>query len=77
MPDFTNLPTPTPELVASVHRDMGKLSAARAAVGMSQADVARVCGVSRGAVNRWEHGTRLPGGLAASALRVLLDGNLR
>ena len=71
--DTQTLPNPTAELVASVARDLPNLKSAREALELSQTDVAERCGVTRGAVCRWETGQRTPRGLAASVLRGILD----
>ncbi|MDQ3342190.1 MAG: helix-turn-helix domain-containing protein [Actinomycetota bacterium] len=66
-------------------RDLVRLSAARAAsrsgdarrlrvaAGLTQAEVAEVCGVTQGAVSHWEAGTRVPRGTAARRYARLLE----
>jgi putative transcriptional regulator len=44
--------------------------AARAATGLSQAEFARLLGVSRRTVQEWEQGRKTPTGAAASLLKV-------
>ena len=46
-------------LVRQAARD-GRARETRVAAGLSQADVAAVCGVSPQAVTRWERGERVP-----------------
>ncbi len=38
----------------------GEAKNIRLAVGLSEADIARACGVTASGVNRWEHGHRYP-----------------
>lgn len=44
--------------------------AARAATGLSQAEFARLLGVSRRTVQEWEQGRKTPTGAAASLLKI-------
>lgn len=55
-----------------IRRDYSIIALYRAKVKMSQADLARHCGVSRSTINRLERGNRLP----SDALLTAISSNL-
>lgn len=73
MMNTNGLPKPTKELIASIREDLPSFRALREQANLTQADVAAETGVTHSAVAHWEAGRRVPTGLAASALRVMMD----
>ena len=68
------LPPPRSFVIApSVYREkgsQGNVQALRRKIGLSQADFAKVLGVSKTTVSHWEQGTRKPDGASARLLQI-------
>ena len=68
------LPPPRSFVIApSVYREkgsQGNIQALRRKIGLSQADFAKVLGVSKNTICSWEQGTRKPDGASARLLQI-------
>ena len=68
------LPPPRAFVIApSVYREkgsQGNVQALRRKIGLSQADFAKVLGVSKNTICSWEQGTRKPDGASARLLQI-------
>lgn len=53
---------------------MNAITKRRAKCGLTQIALARIIGVQRGTLNRWENGRKTPNALNAEALRRVLGG---